>query len=357
MNKYNDILIGPHQLAFDITNCCNLRCLHCFNSSGENDVIKSELSDSEVISLMKDIRKLNLYSICFCGGETLLRSKLIKESIKVLKSDNGSIKCSLVTNGILATKEVIDDLVDAGLDGIQFSIDGLKNSHERMRNKKGIFNNVMDALDYCINNTKLNISVAFTPTVFNIYEFISLYEILKHKFKGRTDNSVLNLRSQPLMLLGRAKSNKNICPSNHQYRKLINYIRLFQKTVSESHISIEWGDPIDHLIRSRDSNRFVNDQLNIHANGDIIISAYLPLVIGNIRKYSINEYWNKGNLSSIWSTKIVQYLASKIKCIDDMELITNSIAEINTDDCIYLDAIEDDLNDLDLIKDIVNILQ
>ena len=84
-----------------------------------------------------------------------------------------------------------------------------------------------------------------------------------------------------------------------------------------------------------------------------IISAYLPLVIGNIRKYSINEYWNKGNLSSIWSTKIVQYLASKIKCIDDMELITNSIAEINTDDCIYLDAIEDDLNDLDLIKDIV----
>lgn len=281
----------------------------------------------------------------------------LKESIKVLKSDNGSIKCSLVTNGILATKEVIDDLVDAGLDGIQFSIDGLKNSHERMRNKKGIFNNVMDALDYCINNTKLNISVAFTPTVFNIYEFISLYEILKHKFKGRTDNSVLSLRSQPLMLLGRAKSNKNICPSNHQYRKLINYIRLFQKTVSESHISIEWGDPIDHLIRSRDSNRFVNDQLNIHANGDIIISAYLPLVIGNIRKYSINEYWNKGNLSSIWSTKIVQYLASKIKCIDDMEFITNSIAEINTDDCIYLDAIEDDLNDLDLIKDIVNILQ
>lgn len=31
--------------------------------------------------------------------------------------------------------------------------------------------------------------------------------------------------------------------------------------------------------------------------------------------------------------------------------------KINTDDCIYLDAIEDDLNDLDLIKDIVNILQ
>lgn len=40
-NKYYDILRAPHQVAFDITNNCNLRCLHCFNSSGENDVISN----------------------------------------------------------------------------------------------------------------------------------------------------------------------------------------------------------------------------------------------------------------------------------------------------------------------------
>lgn len=28
-NKYYDILRAPHQVAFDITNNCNLRCLHC----------------------------------------------------------------------------------------------------------------------------------------------------------------------------------------------------------------------------------------------------------------------------------------------------------------------------------------
>ncbi len=39
----------------------------------------------------------------------------------------------------ISNKEVIDDLVDAGLDGIQFSIDGLKNSHERMREIKKEF--------------------------------------------------------------------------------------------------------------------------------------------------------------------------------------------------------------------------
>lgn len=48
-NRYSEVLIGPHHVAIDITNKCNLRCLHCYNSSGENDVIKTELSDHEVL--------------------------------------------------------------------------------------------------------------------------------------------------------------------------------------------------------------------------------------------------------------------------------------------------------------------
>lgn len=39
-NRFTHILRAPHQVSFDITNKCNLRCLHCFNSSGENDVVK-----------------------------------------------------------------------------------------------------------------------------------------------------------------------------------------------------------------------------------------------------------------------------------------------------------------------------
>lgn len=48
----NNYLIGPHQMAFDITNKCNLRCLHCFNSSGENAIINDELTDYEVVEFI-----------------------------------------------------------------------------------------------------------------------------------------------------------------------------------------------------------------------------------------------------------------------------------------------------------------
>lgn len=39
MNRNIDFTVGPYQLALDITNKCNLRCLHCYNASGENRVI------------------------------------------------------------------------------------------------------------------------------------------------------------------------------------------------------------------------------------------------------------------------------------------------------------------------------
>lgn len=69
MNRNIDFTVGPYQLALDITNKCNLRCLHCYNASGENRVMEHELSDDEVIKFVKDILPMKLLNFCFCGGE------------------------------------------------------------------------------------------------------------------------------------------------------------------------------------------------------------------------------------------------------------------------------------------------
>ena len=39
--KWYDNLCGPYEISFDITNKCNLRCLHCYNSSGSNGIIEN----------------------------------------------------------------------------------------------------------------------------------------------------------------------------------------------------------------------------------------------------------------------------------------------------------------------------
>lgn len=352
-NKYRKVLRAPHQVSFDITNKCNLRCLHCFNSSGENDVVAGELSDAEVLAFMKTLADMNLYNVCFCGGETLLRKDLICESIEILKP-SGTF-CSMVSNGILATEETLKQLETVGLNGIQFSLDGLAVSHDRLRKQSGAFDAVISAIKYVLNETRLQLSIAFTPTSFNIKDFPAVYELLFELFNssGRVgSNDYIDLRMQPLMLLGRAKHNIGIVPTDLQYRELVSYANSFNSThKNRPSIDIKWGDPIDHLIRFKKQENIL-DQVSVHANGDIVVSTYLPLVVGNIRKHPLDEYWCNG-LDTVWSTKVVQYLVSKMQSIHDMLCVTNKIADINMNNGLYLDLMEHDLNDFNLIGDVL----
>lgn len=352
INKYSEIIKAPHQISFDITNKCNLRCLHCFNNSGENDVINDELTDEEVMEFITSITPLQLYNICFCGGEPLLRKELLYKCIKKLK-ESGT-HCSMVTNAILVQKEVLYELEKCGLDAIQFSLDGLRTSHDRLRNKEGVFKQVIQAIEIVLEETNIHLSIAFTPTAFNVDDFEEICELLINRFERshrKQSNDYIELRLQPLMLLGRARKHHDIEPSDLQYRKLVQMIEE-RKTIKYSKcLDIKWGDPIDHLLRFREPNNFM-DQSIIHANGDIVVSAYIPLVVGNIRKHSLVEYWEHG-LNKVWTKNVVQYLVSQMQSISDMEKVTLTVADINTNECLYLDIMENDLDDLNLIKEVI----
>ena len=202
------IIGAPHSVALDITNKCNLRCLHCFNNSGENDVVANELSDNEVLELVDSICQMHPFSFCFCGGETLLRKDLVIESLRRLSASG--VKCNLVSNGLLANSNTLHELERAGLNGIQFSLDGLRDSHEHMRGLSGLYDRVLDAIDITLNETSLHLSIAFCPTSFNVDDFKPVCTMLRDKLKssGRTDR--IDLRVQPLMLLGRARRNRTI---------------------------------------------------------------------------------------------------------------------------------------------------
>lgn len=224
-----------------------------------------------------------------------------------------------------------------------------------LRNKVGIFPKVIDAMKYVLNETELRLSIAFTPTSFNVKDFLGVYDLLVdlyEKSNRTTGSDYIDFRLQPLMLLGRAKDNPNIVPTDAQYRWLVQNINEVNLT-GKCHpcIDVKWGDPIDHLVRFRDTNYFM-DQVSVHANGDIVVSAYLPLVVGNVRKRSLSDYWNAG-LKTIWATNVVQYLTARMQSVSDMENITTLISDINMDGCLNLDLMENDLNDLNLIKGVI----
>ena len=114
---YREQLKAPLQVALDITNKCNLRCLHCFNSSGENQIIEAEMTDDEVLSFVDTLVPMQLYNICFCGGEPLMRKELLLKCIKKLSVNNSTI--SMVSNGLLATTEILDAIIEKDGDAAQ----------------------------------------------------------------------------------------------------------------------------------------------------------------------------------------------------------------------------------------------
>jgi len=325
--KHAHLLKGPSQLAFDITNRCNFRCIHCFNRSGENEIIKNELTDDEVISFIRDLAELKPLNLCFCGGEPLLREELIYECAKILISYGSEV--SLVTNGYLLNKEKAKKLADIGIKNIQVSLDGARpESHEKLRGVKGSFERAVNAIKLLLEEG-VKPGVAFSPTKFNADEFIEVYALCK-------EIGVKDLRVQPLMILGRAQLNiEELVPTPFQYRKLVKII--YELQVKENDMVLEWGDPVDHLIRFRSLCQHCVNYVDIRADGGIVASPYIPLVIGNIQKHKFSEYWDAG-LARMWELPIVKNLAKKICSVSDF---ANQSVYFEKD--IEIDIVDDNL--------------
>lgn len=304
---------GPTSVSFDITNKCNLRCLHCYNNSGEKEDSYKELTDTQISCLIKDIIIMQPFSFCFCGGEPLLRKDILLESIKSL-SNNGII-CSLVSNGMLLTEEYASELKNRNIHSIQISLDGDVKSHNQLRNNEQAYANAIKALAI-LQKIGIKSGVAFSPTKWNIEELDKVY-IICEKY------NVTELRIQELMPIGRAEVNEFIIPTANQYSKLRKKVKEYdiKYRLGFSNIRIDFGDPIHHLISYANNKSETNtytESISIMANGGISSSLYLPLSIGNIKKYSILEYWNKG-LENIWSSPLLIKLAASFYSVSGMQ--------------------------------------
>lgn len=330
--KHARVLRGPHQMAFDITNRCNYRCLHCYNLSGENLITKNELNDKELIIFIKDASRLKLLNFCFCGGEPMLREKVLYKAASILAT-NG-IAVSMVTNGSLITKEKAKNLLRNGVSRVQVSIDGARaETHEKLHPYKNAFKYATEAILHFKEAGYKDIMVAFTPTKFNWMEIERAYFLCMEL--GAT-----SFRIQPVMILGRAQIKpQEIEPTPVQYREIVSVVNRLR---FEDGIPIEWGDPVDHLIRFRTICEHCINFAHVRADGGIQVSPYLPLIVGNVRKHRFSEYWNKG-LARIWEISIVKNLAARISSSADFGKRGDGIPTVWFEKDIEVDLIDDKL--------------
>ena len=106
-----------------VTYRCNLACRFCYAGCGcrrdeeHPDLPAAELK--EILSMVLD--EAEVPSVSFTGGEPLLRSEVPE---LVAHARKLGMWANLITNGTLATAEMVGKLKDAGLDSSQVSIEG-----------------------------------------------------------------------------------------------------------------------------------------------------------------------------------------------------------------------------------------
>jgi len=115
-------LIGD--LRVSVTDRCNFRCQYCMPADGLPWLQRTELLTFEEIErVVRTLVPLGVRSVRLTGGEPLVRRELPK-LITMLSAIDGLEDLSLTTNGYLLER-MADELVDAGLERINVSLDSL----------------------------------------------------------------------------------------------------------------------------------------------------------------------------------------------------------------------------------------
>ena len=75
-------LSAPFLVVWDITKACNLKCRHCYSSSG----IKSpnELNTREVKKIIDDLDRMGVVALAFSGGEPLIAHGVARQNADLL---------------------------------------------------------------------------------------------------------------------------------------------------------------------------------------------------------------------------------------------------------------------------------
>jgi len=118
----------PRDCVWEITDRCNLRCVHCECAAGEPR--PDELTTAEALALCDDLAALGTRKVNLSGGEPFLRRDW-PDIVERLKSHE--IEVFLVTNGLPFTERIAARCVALGVDWISVSIDGLMATHDSIR--------------------------------------------------------------------------------------------------------------------------------------------------------------------------------------------------------------------------------
>ena len=279
------------QLFLELTLRCNEHCFHC-GSNCLPDGQPDELCLDEYRRILDevsgdfDVKKVFL---CITGGEPLLR----RDFFEILGYAAGlGFHWGMTSNGTLITKETAHRLADCGMKTISVSIDGLPETHDRLRGFPGGYDAAMSGIQNLIDEKAFrHVQVTTVVNHETIGELDALFEIMN----GIDIDSWRVINLEPI---GRALRWPNRMLTAEDYKTLFRFIR----EKREAGYPVQYG--CSHYLgpelegELRDWYWLCNAGIytvSIMSNGDIgaclDIERRPETIQGNIRESRLKDVW------------------------------------------------------------------
>ena len=145
-------------VRISVTDRCNLCCTYCMPETGVNWLPHGcILRYEDIIRLCRIFAALGIRKFKITGGEPLVRRDLPR-LIRAIKDIPDAESVTLTTNGV-ALKDQLPALLEAGVDGVNISIDTLDPTRYREITRRDALPAVLAGLDAALSVSSLNVKL------------------------------------------------------------------------------------------------------------------------------------------------------------------------------------------------------
>lgn len=109
----------PLSLLAELTYRCNLQCPYCYNPL-DLRAYGDELQEAAWLRVVDEAADLGVLQIHFSGGEPTLRPELLLALVR--RARDRQLYANLITQGTFLDDDLLDRLLDAGLEHVQISL-------------------------------------------------------------------------------------------------------------------------------------------------------------------------------------------------------------------------------------------
>jgi radical SAM protein with 4Fe4S-binding SPASM domain len=283
-------------LFWESTLRCNLACRHCGSDClRDNTTRDRELAPEAIkrqLAAIAGRHDPRTITFAIIGGEPLMRPDI--DEVGAFAASLG-FSWGITTNGMLLDADRLASLKASGLSTIAVSLDGLEDEHDTLRQHKGAFRRVSEALSRLVADPFYGafdvICCVSTLNIDRLGPFVDYLAAL----------GVPQVRFTPVFSRGRAGRKSGLMLSGEQYRQLLAFIAESRQARNDIIVTLSeegyWGPNWECRIR---------DGMHYCGSGTVIASILhdggvtgCPSVSrrfteGNVKDKDFLELWDSG---------------------------------------------------------------